>query len=131
MKGTISHSTREAQDEREVLSYWFPLGIDDAETHLFFTMPLGHAEGPDHPGRLDLAVGRAEEQLRLTPAHLEPIHEHSLGQATAHRDVMARFGRHPHRNVVLGRASTPEESEYLSDEVPVHTRRPRDEHGRR
>jgi len=33
--------------------------------------------------------------------------------ATAHRDVIARFGRFPHRNVILGRDSTPEELEYL------------------
>ena len=33
--------------------------------------------------------------------------------AVAHRDVIARFGRFPHRNAVLGRASTPEELEFL------------------
>nr|MBV6630852.1 DUF924 domain-containing protein [Oceanococcus sp. HetDA_MAG_MS8] len=30
-----------------------------------------------------------------------------------HRDIIARFGRYPHRNAVLGRASTPEELEFL------------------
>jgi uncharacterized protein (DUF924 family) len=30
-----------------------------------------------------------------------------------HRDIIARFGRFPHRNAVLGRASTPEELEFL------------------
>jgi uncharacterized protein (DUF924 family) len=33
--------------------------------------------------------------------------------AIAHRDIIARFGRFPHRNAVLGRASTPEEAEFL------------------
>ncbi|MEE4144492.1 MAG: DUF924 family protein [Halieaceae bacterium] len=33
--------------------------------------------------------------------------------AVAHRDVIARFGRFPHRNAILGRGSTPEESAYL------------------
>jgi len=33
--------------------------------------------------------------------------------ATAHRDIIARFGRFPHRNAVLGRANTPEETEFL------------------
>jgi len=28
--------------------------------------------------------------------------------------VIARFGRFPHRNAVLGRASTPEEQHYLA-----------------
>ena len=33
--------------------------------------------------------------------------------ALRHRDVIQRFGRFPHRNVALGRASTPEEIEFL------------------
>ena len=101
-------------------------GMEVAE-RLFFMMPLGHAEGPDHLERIDLAVRGAEEQVYLAPAHLKPLYEFSLGQARAHRDVIARFGRHPHRNAVLRRASTPEELEYLRSEVPVHERRPRSE----
>ena len=33
--------------------------------------------------------------------------------AEAHRDIVRRFGRFPHRNAALGRASTPEEVEFL------------------
>jgi uncharacterized protein (DUF924 family) len=33
--------------------------------------------------------------------------------ARLHRDVIRRFGRFPHRNAILGRASTPEEIEFL------------------
>ena len=33
--------------------------------------------------------------------------------ALAHRDIVRRFGRFPHRNAILGRASTPEELEFL------------------
>jgi uncharacterized protein (DUF924 family) len=33
--------------------------------------------------------------------------------AVAHRDIVARFGRFPHRNAALGRPSTPEETEFL------------------
>jgi uncharacterized protein (DUF924 family) len=33
--------------------------------------------------------------------------------ALAHRDIIARFGRFPHRNAVLRRASTPEELAFL------------------
>lgn len=36
-----------------------------------------------------------------------------LGYARAHRDIIARFGRFPHRNAILGRESTPEETEFL------------------
>jgi uncharacterized protein (DUF924 family) len=36
-----------------------------------------------------------------------------LDYAHRHRGVIARFGRFPHRNEILGRASTPEEIEFL------------------
>ena len=91
---------------------------------LFFTLPLGHAEGPDLPERADWMVRQAEERVELAPPHLRLIYEHSLSQAKAHREVIVRFGRHPHRNEVLGRTSTPEELEYLRTETPVHLRRP-------
>ena len=36
-----------------------------------------------------------------------------LDFAQRHREVIRRFGRFPHRNAILGRASTPEEQAYL------------------
>jgi uncharacterized protein (DUF924 family) len=33
--------------------------------------------------------------------------------ATAHRDIVAKFGRFPHRNAIVGRATTPAEQEFL------------------
>jgi uncharacterized protein (DUF924 family) len=33
--------------------------------------------------------------------------------AEAHRDIIVRFGRFPHRNTILGRTSTAEEIEFL------------------
>jgi len=35
--------------------------------------------------------------------------------ATLHRDIIARFGRFPHRNAPLGRATTAEEQEFLDE----------------
>lgn len=37
-----------------------------------------------------------------------------LDYAERHREVIRRFGRFPHRNAILGRASTPEEAAYLA-----------------
>jgi uncharacterized protein (DUF924 family) len=34
--------------------------------------------------------------------------------AEAHREVIRRFGRFPHRNRILGRVSTPEERDYIA-----------------
>jgi uncharacterized protein (DUF924 family) len=38
-----------------------------------------------------------------------------LDFARKHREVIARFGRFPHRNAVLGRESTAEERAFLED----------------
>ena len=65
-----------------------------------------------------------EEEAAETPPHLRAMAEFGASQARAARDVVARFGRHPHRNEILGRASTPEELKYLRTETPPHMRRP-------
>jgi uncharacterized protein (DUF924 family) len=41
------------------------------------------------------------------------MYEFNVQQPILHRQVIAAFGRHPHRNRVLGRESTPEELAYL------------------
>jgi uncharacterized protein (DUF924 family)/uncharacterized protein YjiS (DUF1127 family) len=90
----------------------------------FFMLPLAHAEGPDHLQRLDRAVAMAQEIAHDAPDRLKPYYEFSLSQARANRDLIARFGRFPHRNAILGRASTPEEAAYLKVGDLVHMRRP-------
>jgi uncharacterized protein (DUF924 family) len=88
----------------------------------FFTMPLGHCEGPDHLARLDRCIALARAIHEEAPAHLKPLYEFSAGQPVLHRQVIAAFGRHPHRNAVLGRESTPEERAYLEQGVFPHQR---------
>ncbi|KAK3936686.1 hypothetical protein QBC46DRAFT_411829 [Diplogelasinospora grovesii] len=41
--------------------------------------------------------------------------ENSLGFETMHRDIIATFGRYPHRNKILGRESSEAEEQYLCD----------------
>ena len=85
----------------------------------FFFLPLGHSEELAH---LERAVGLAEELVAQAPAELRRILEHSAAQARGHRDVIARFGRQPHRNAILGRPSTAEEIDYLAAGQFVHMR---------
>ncbi|MCX7891436.1 MAG: DUF924 domain-containing protein [Burkholderiales bacterium] len=70
----------------------------------FVYLPFEHAE--------DLTAQR--ESLRLF-ARLagDPASATAIDYARRHYDVIARFGRFPHRNAILGRPSTPEEAEYL------------------
>jgi uncharacterized protein (DUF924 family) len=44
---------------------------------------------------------------------IRPLGEEWLRPAERHRDIVARFGRFPHRNLILGRAMTEEEQMYL------------------
>ncbi|MFQ6673019.1 MAG: DUF924 family protein, partial [Candidatus Tectimicrobiota bacterium] len=46
-------------------------------------------------------------------AELKPVFESFLDYAIRHKVIIDRFGRFPHRNEILGRASTPEELEFL------------------
>jgi uncharacterized protein (DUF924 family) len=85
----------------------------------FFLLPLGHSEELAH---LERAVALAEEIAASAPPQFRKVLEHSASQARGHRDVIARFGRQPHRNAVLGRQSTPEELDYLARGELVHKR---------
>ena len=71
----------------------------------FVYMPFEHAE--------DLAMQNESVRLfrELEAAH--PAATESRDYAERHRAIIARFGRFPHRNAILGRASTPEEVEFL------------------
>lgn len=80
----------------------------------FALMPLMHAEdlaAQDECVRLfgDLAENEARS------ADAREVFANSRNYAVSHRDVVARFGRFPHRNPLLGRDNTPEEAAYLQD----------------
>lgn len=81
---------------------------------VFLYMPLQHSE--------DLQAQETGVQLytRLARENAEwPAFEKEfLAYARVHRDIVARFGRFPHRNRVLGRDNTPEEAEYLAGNPP-------------
>ena len=77
---------------------------------VFLYLPLEHAE--DLPLQ-ERCVGLFEDLLRESPPGGEDEIAGYLRYAVAHRDVIARFGRFPHRNAILGRASSSEELDYL------------------
>ena len=115
-----------AQDEKVIrlAVEGIDLGMErelSAMERMFFWLPLGHSEDLTLHER---GVSHLEEEVADAPEHLCGWHEHNLYQAKAARDVIARFGRHPHRNELLGRDSRREELEYLRTETPPHLRRP-------
>ena len=81
-----------------------------AVERVFFYMPLQHVESLDLQARsVELTALLVDEG----PDHAREFLEQSHGYAVSHRDIIARFGRFPHRNAVLGRASTEEERAFL------------------
>lgn len=105
----------------------FDNGHFDALENVWFKamykLPLEHCECADHLANLDRAVAIAEALVPVAPPQLRPAYEMGAKQPKLHRDVIARFGRHAHRNAVLGRASTPEEDAYIRDGVFPHQTR--------
>lgn len=80
---------------------------------IFVYLPLEHAEDPAMQRRSVLAFA-ALSKAAGADADLAQFLQGTLDYAWRHQEVIARFGRFPHRNVVLGRASTPDELLYLS-----------------
>lgn len=77
----------------------------------FLLMPLMHAEDPSAQHR---CVEGFEAQRDAAPAALRDAAEGALRYARMHADIIVRFGRFPHRNAILGRPSTAEEEEFLT-----------------
>jgi uncharacterized protein (DUF924 family) len=78
-------------------------GLDralDKDGRLFLYLPFEHSENlADQERSVALIADLGDAEL-----------DH---YAVAHRDVIQRFGRFPHRNAALGRASTSDEIEFL------------------
>ncbi|MEE1657081.1 DUF924 family protein [Microvirga sp. CF3062] len=68
----------------------------------FFYLPFMHSE----------SLADQERSVTLNEALGE---EDSVKYARHHHDIVARFGRFPHRNAILGRETTPEEDAFLKE----------------
>lgn len=89
---------------------------------VFYYHPLEHSE---NLMQQDLAVelmGTLLKSTRQNQEYVEEIQqlrinfaENALKYVKQHRDIIARFGRFPHRNAVLGRQSTEEEMKWLEE----------------
>ena len=72
------------------------------DLRIFFYMPFEHSEALEDQQRSMELFGALNDANYLRYAQL-------------HYDLIARFGRFPHRNPVLGRESTQEETDYLAN----------------
>ena len=90
---------------REVASGAIAKGFDaglDKDRRLFLYLPFEHSEDKaDQVRSVELISSLGDADL--------------ADWAVRHKAVVDRFGRFPHRNAVLGRASTPEEEAFLQE----------------
>ncbi|MBS9721934.1 DUF924 domain-containing protein [Tianweitania sp. BSSL-BM11] len=86
---------------RQVLDHDLDQAMSTNEK-LFLYLPLEHSEV--------LADGE-----RCVALFQGLGHEGGLKAAIEHRDILARFGRYPHRNKALNRESTPQELAFLAE----------------
>lgn len=93
---------------RRVATDAIEAGLDrqvEPALQVFFYMPFEHSE----------AMADQDRAVELIDALCERLGDRTLMKwAVLHRDLIARFGRFAHRNEALGRTSTPEEIDYLS-----------------
>ena len=88
---------------REVAGRAIARGVDariDPVLVEFLYMPFMHSE-------------HLPDQLRCVELFRKTGHAENLGYAERHADIVRRFGRFPHRNRLLGRATTAEEQAFL------------------
>lgn len=78
---------------------------------VFLYLPFEHAENLDDQKKSVSLFRRLHENAP------EELHKHTAGfldYALRHLEIIERFGRFPHRNKILGRTSTPDELEFLT-----------------
>jgi len=106
-----------AADElaREVCREGLDAGFDaelSFDERVFFYLPLEHSESmADHKLCLELF----ERLLASAPELLEADAKYYLDFAVQHKAIIERFGRYPHRNEMLGRASSEQEAKFLRE----------------
>ncbi|MES3003988.1 MAG: DUF924 family protein [Pseudomonadota bacterium] len=87
---------------RDIARHALDAGFDsqvDAQLRNFFYLPLMHSEDlADQDRAVELTRALGDDPYRF---------------AVLHRDIIAKFGRFPHRNAMLGRTTTPDEQKFL------------------
>jgi uncharacterized protein (DUF924 family) len=98
--------------------YWTLQGIrqeDDKKLtplqKVFFYLPLEHCE---QLNMQNLAIEKFTQLAADAPTSFADLAKGFADYAHQHQEVIARFGRFPHRNHLLNRPSTQEEKDYLA-----------------
>ena len=109
--GAFAHDSKALAWSLEGIGQGMDIKLRPIE-RVFFYLPLEHSEALEHQ---EQAVMHFRKLLDAVGADRKDIFTEYLDFAVRHRDIIARFGRFPHRNKILGRESTAEESVFLAE----------------
>jgi uncharacterized protein (DUF924 family) len=86
-----------------ILAFGFDRSYPTDDHRVFCYLPFEHSEDIE------------DQQLSLQLLSERTTDDGAIEYARRHLEIIARFGRFPHRNAVLGRTSTPAELEFLKE----------------
>ena len=93
----------------------------------FFVIAISHCEGPEHLMRFESVMPVVHQIAdRLRGGVLDELAEAHIAQNERVLGNIRRFGRHPHRNPIYGRISTPDEEIYIAAGDFPHVRKVED-----
>ena len=113
-RGTARAFAQDAR-AREIMRRALERGLDrelPPMHRVFLLMPLMHSEELEDQRE---SVARFEALAEGAEGELGEALRNNADFARRHLEIVERFGRYPHRNEVLGRASTPEEIAFLEE----------------
>lgn len=119
-----------AQDIKATRLVWQAIEAGDHLTlapweAMFLVIANDHCEGPDHLDRMDRMDVVVDSILDRMPTAVAPLADGARQQRARVRANIESFGRHPHRNGILGRRSSPEETAYIEAGVFPHETPPK------
>jgi uncharacterized protein (DUF924 family) len=86
---------------RHILAHGFDLGYGSDDRRMFAYLPFEHSEDIE------------DQRLSVRLFNERTSDPELVRHAERHRDIIARFGRFPHRNAALGRVNTADEAGFL------------------
>ncbi len=88
---------------RRILAWGFDRSYPTDDHRVFCYLPFEHSEDIE------------DQRLALRLLNERTADENAIESARRHLEIIARFGRFPHRNAALGRSSTSAELEFLKE----------------